>query len=149
DADAIYLNDMGNTEAVKTVIKAMKASQVKRFIGATILRIYNKVGGAFGEWNHAINGTSQRRQAEKYSAKAVQNADLDYTLLRLSWVYNEEGNENYMLTQEGERFIGAQVTREAVARLVTDILDDKNNQFIGKSVGVSEPGTDWEKPSFY
>src|SRR5690625_2056805 len=77
--DAVYLNDMGNTEAVKAVIKAMKASQVKRFIGATILGIYNEVGGAFGEWNHAMIGTSPRMQAQKDSAEAVENADLDYT----------------------------------------------------------------------
>src|SRR5699024_83467 len=115
--DAVYLNDMGNTEAVKTVIKAMKASQVKRFIGATILGIYNEVGGAFGEWNHALIGTSPRMQEQKDSAEAVENADLNYTLLRLTWLYNEEGNENYNLTQKGENFTGAQVTRQAVARL--------------------------------
>lgn len=147
--DAVYLNDMGNTEAVKTVIKAMKASQVKRFIGASILGIYNEVGGAFREWNQAMIGSSPRMQAQKESAKAVENADLDYTLLRLTWLYNEEGNENYMLSQKGETFIGAQVTRESVARLIVDILGDTSDQFIGKSLGVSEPGTDWEKPSFY
>ena len=147
--DAVYLNDMGNTEAVKAVIKAIKASQVKRFIGATILGIYNEVGGAFGEWNHAMIGTSLRMQAQKDSAEAVENADLDYTLLRLTWLYNEEGNENYRLTQKGENFTGAQVTRQAVARLIVDILGDTSDQFIRKSVGVSEPGTDWEKPSFY
>ncbi|HLR68340.1 MAG TPA: NAD(P)H-binding protein [Virgibacillus sp.] len=147
--DAVYLNDMGNTEAVKAVIKAMKASQVKRFIGATILGIYNEVGGAFGEWNHAMIGTSPRMQAQKDSAEAVENADLDYTLLRLTWLYNEDGNEKYTLTQKGENFTGVQVTRQAVARLIVDILGDTSDQFIRKSVGVSEPGTDWEKPSFY
>ncbi|WP_227994804.1 NAD(P)H-binding protein [Oceanobacillus sp. CFH 90083] len=147
--DAVYLNDMGNTEAVKTVIKAMKASQVKRFIGASILGIYNEVCGAFGEWNQAMIGSSPRMQAQKDSAEAVENSDLDYTLLRLTWLYNEEGNEKYSLTQKGEEFIGAQVTREAVARLIVDILTDTSDQFIDKSVGVSEPGTDWEKPSFY
>lgn len=147
--DAVYLNDMGNTEAVKTVIKAMEASKVKRFIGASILGIYDEVGGAFGEWNHAMIGTSPRMQAQKESAKAVENAKLDYTILRLTWLYNKEDNEDYMLTQKGEAFIGAQVTREAVARLITDILGEANNQYIGKSLGVSEPGTDWAKPSFY
>lgn len=149
DVDAVYLNDMGNTEAVKTVIKAMKESQVKRFIGASILGIYDEVEGAFGEWNHAMIGTSPRMQAQKDSAEAVENADLDYTLLRLTWLYNEEGNEKYTLTQKGENFTGAQVTRQAVARLIVDILEDQSDQFIGKSLGVSEPGTDWEKPSFY
>lgn len=147
--DTVYLNDMGNTEAVKTIIKAMKESQVNRFIGATILGIYNEVGGAFREWNQKMIGSSPRMQAQIDSAKAVENAGLDYTLLRLTWLYNEAGNENYSLTQKGETFIGAQVTREAVARLIVNILGDTSNQFIGKSIGVSEPGTDWAKPSFY
>ncbi|WP_312094966.1 saccharopine dehydrogenase [Niallia sp.] len=54
-----------------------------------------------------------------------------------------------MLTQKGGNFIGAQVTREAITQLIIDILDDTSNQFIGKSIGVSELGTDWEKSSFY
>lgn len=149
DVDAVYLNDMGNTETVKTIIKMMEVSQVKRFIGASILGIYNEVKGAFGEWNHEMIGSSPRMQAQKESAMAVENSDLDYTLLRLTWLYNEEGNENYSLTQKGENFIGAQVTRQAVARLIVDILNDTSDQFIKKSIGVSEPDTDWEKPSFY
>src|SRR5699024_9132343 len=87
--DAVYLNDMGNTETIKSFIKAIKSSQVKLFISATILGIYNEVGGAYGEWNHAMIGTSLRMQAQKDSAEAVENADLDYTLLRLTWLYNE------------------------------------------------------------
>lgn len=149
DVDAVYLNDMGNTEAVKAIIKVMEASQVKRLIGASILGIYNEVGGAFGKWNHAMIGTSPRMQAQKDSAKAVENAELDYTLLRLTWLYNEDGNEKYTLTQKGENFTGAQITRQAVARLIVDILEDSDDSFIGKRLGVSEPGTDWEKPSFY
>jgi hypothetical protein len=84
----------------------------------------------------------------KSTAKVVEESDLDYTLLRLTWLYNQEGNEKYHLTLNGEPFIGAQVTRQAVARLVMDLLAD-NTIYICESLGVSEPNTDFERPSFY
>lgn len=147
--EAIYVNDMGNIKAVQTIIRAMKACQVKRFIGASILGIYDEVGGSFGKWNHSMIGRNPRMQAQKESAAAVEKSGLDYTLLRISWLYDEEGNEKYILSQKGEEFIGVQVTRQAVARLIVDILANNGETFIGKSMGVSEPGTNWAKPSFY
>jgi hypothetical protein len=74
---------------------------------------------------------------------------LDYTILRLTWLYNEKGNTKYSLTQKGEPFRGTEVTREAVSQLVVDILNDGSGKYVQKSIGVSEPDTDGEKPSFY
>lgn len=147
--DVVYMNELGNTDAVKLVVKLMKAANVKRFIGASILGIYDEVGGAFGKWNHMMIGEIPENKAHRESAAVIENSGLDYTLLRLSWLYNQEDNEKYTLTNKGEPFYGAQVTREAVARLVIDILADDSNKFIGASVGVGEPDTDFDKPSFY
>ena len=54
-----------------------------------------------------------------------------------------------MLTQKGEPFVGAEVTRQAVAQLIVDIVSADDSRFIKKSLGVSESKTDWDKPSFY
>jgi hypothetical protein len=54
-----------------------------------------------------------------------------------------------MITQKGEPFIGAQVTCQAVTQLIMDIIEEKSNKYIKTSLGVSEPNTDWDKPSFY
>jgi hypothetical protein len=72
------------------------------------------------------------------------------------WLPKEEvctrkkaSNTNYMLTQKGEPFVGAEVTRQAVAQLIVDIVSADDSRFIKKSLGVSESKTDWDKPSFY
>ena len=36
-----------------------------------------------------------------------------------------------------------------LAQLVIDIIKDTTGKYIHKSLGVSEPDTDWDKPSFY
>lgn len=149
NVDIVYLNDMGNTKAVENVVSAMESNRVKRFVGASVLGIYDEVSGAFGDWNNEMIGSSQRMADQKKSAKIIESSDLDYTLLRLTWLYNEEGNEDYFITKKGQPFLGVQVTRQAVARLLTNILiNDK--KYIGESLGVSEPGSEkLAKPSFY
>jgi nucleoside-diphosphate-sugar epimerase len=145
--DVVYLNDMSNAHATQSIVSAMDKAGIKRLIGASVLGIYNEVAGAFGRWNAAMVGSSAPL-LYKSAAKVVEDSDLDYTLLRLTWLYNQEGNEDYELTVKGEPFIGAQVTRQAVARLIMDLLADKT-KYIYESLGVSEPNTDFEKPLFY
>lgn len=150
NVDAVYLNDMGNTKAVENIVEAMKAHGVQRLIGAAILGIYDEVVGEFGKWNERMIGSSPRMQAQKDSAKVVEDSGLDYTLLRLTWLYNQTGNEKYALTSKDEPFVGAQVTREAVARLIVDLLLSQDSRYLGASLGVYEPGTEeLPKPSFY
>lgn len=146
--DAIYLNDMNSKESVETIAKAMKASGIKRIILASILGIYDEVPGAFGNWNRRMVG-NRGIQSHKEATALFEIPEFDYTILRLTWLYNQEGNCNYQLTLKGQPFEGAQVTRQAVSQLITDILADKSGKFLKTSLGVSEPGTNWDKPSFY
>jgi len=88
-------------------------------------------------------------QLHKENVSLVEIPDLDYTILRLTWLYNQEGNRNYNLTSKGEPLEGAQVTRQAVSQLIADILQDKSGKFLKTSLGVDEPNTNWDKPSFY
>lgn len=146
--DLVYINAMGCISDMKTIAEAMSSSGIKRMIGATILGIYDEVPGAFGDWNKKMVGIGNIRQVAE--ATSVFEKELfDYTLLRLTWLYNQPGNTNYMLTTKGQPFEGAQVTRQAVAHLIVDIVNAKDDSFIQKSLGVSEPNTNWSKPSFY
>lgn len=54
----------------------MKKNGVKRIIGASILGIYNEVGGEFGEWNNAMIGTSLRMEEQKKAAQLIEMSDL-------------------------------------------------------------------------
>jgi uncharacterized protein YbjT (DUF2867 family) len=146
--DFVYLNDMNSKAGVKNIVTAMKEAGVTRIAVASILGIYDEVPGAFGIWNRKMVGDSGIRK-HKETAALVEIPELDYTILRLTWLYDDDENKNYVLTSKGEPFQGAQVTRQAVAQLVVDIIDNISDKFVRKSLGVSEPGTNWDKPSFY
>lgn len=144
--DIVYLNTFDDKQGVETIVKAMQVTGVKRIIGATSLGIYDEVTGKFGEWNKEMLGETLSDVAD--STNVVEDSSLDYTLMRMSWLYNDESKTKYVLTHKGEPFKGAQVSRDAVAQLVVDIVND-DKKFIGESLGVSEPDTDWDKPLFY
>lgn len=148
--DVVYLNDMGNVPAVENIVHVMKVNGVKRLIGASILGIYNEVSGAFGDWNNAMIGSSPRMVDQKQAAKLVEESGLDYTLLRLTWLYNDPKNDAYQTTKKGEPFIGAQISRTAVARAIADIIEAPAATYSGQSLGLSEPGSEkLSKPVFY
>ncbi len=143
-----YVHLVNAMKGVETIIKAMKAVGIKRIIAASILGIYDEVPGAFGDWNRHMVG-DKGIQLHKETVALVETPELDYTILRLTWLYNQPGNCKYHLTKKNEPFQGVQVTRQAVSQLIVDILKDHKGQFIKSSLGVSEPDTNWDKPSFY
>ncbi len=147
NVDVVYMNDAsGNLSNMKTIVAIMKEAGVNKLILASVLGIYGEVKGAFGEWNNRMVGpATDRREIADY----VEASGLEYTILRLTWLYNREGNFGYEVTQKGEDFKGAQVTRQAVAQLIVDIVKDTTGEFKNKSLGVGEPDTDFAKPSFY
>jgi nucleoside-diphosphate-sugar epimerase len=146
--DIVYVNDMNRKENTASIVSAMKKSNLKRIIVASILGIYDEVPGAFGKWNRRMVGDSGI-QRHKESVALVEVPELDYTILRLTWLYNDKENRNYQLTFKGEPFKGAQVTREALAQLIVDIIETTSSKYIQTSLGVGEPNTNWDKPSFY
>lgn len=145
--DVVYLNDLNSLTGVKTVVDAMEDCNVKILIAASILGIYGEVPGEFGKWNERMVGTAGIKR-KRQAADIIEGSSLDYTILRLTWLYNQTGNTAYHLTQKGEPFVGAEVTREAVAQLIVDIIQNPAN-YANSSIGVSEPNTNWSKPSFY
>lgn len=138
----------GNMEEIRTIVSAMKEAGVKKLIAASILGIYGEVPGAFGEWNRSMVGDSPTKE-RRVTADYIEASGLDYTILRLTWLYNQVGNYDYEVTQKDESFKGAQVTRQAVAQLIVDIVKDTTGKFKKTSLGVGEPNTDYAKPSFY
>lgn len=147
--DIVYINDLGDDASTTIVINALKKAGVKRVMAASILGIYDEVPEAFGKWNKMMIGGLPRMKTQIKSAHIIEDSGLEYTLLRLSWLYDQEGNKAYSLTQKGEPFQGTQVTRETAAQLIVDIATAKDDRFLNKSIGVSEPNTAWDKPSFY
>nr|WP_243900375.1 NAD(P)H-binding protein [Hymenobacter defluvii] len=146
--DVVFITAAGDTAAKQRIAAAMQAADVTRVIDTSILGIFDEVPGAFGKWNARMVGVSRIRQVAE-ATRVFENEAFDYTILRLTWLYNQAGTTAYLLTQRGEPFVGTQVTRQAVAQLIVDIVTAPDERFVQKSLGVSEPNTDWDKPSFY
>lgn len=123
----------------------MKEENVKCLIVAGGLGIYDEVAGKFGKWNARMMGNYTNI---KKAAAIIDNSDLDYTFLRMTWLYNQDSNYSYEIVPQGQPMKGTQITRQAVAKLISNIIA-KPDLYKSESIGVVEPNTEWNKPSFY
>lgn len=148
DIDIVYANLAGaNIESqAKTVTEAMKKAGVKRLIWISSLGVYDEVPGNFGKWNHEMldDGYLPTYAA---AAKVIENSGLDYTLIRPAWLSNKN-IVSYEITLKGQPFKGTEVSRKSIADVVVNLINDPS-QHIGDSLGVNQPNTDGDKPSFY
>ncbi|MDU5333171.1 NAD(P)H-binding protein [Enterococcus sp.] len=147
DVDAVYLSYVGGDKLVEPLVKLFEQIGIKKFIAASVPDIYQEIEGKFQQWYRANTGIMWNSEYRR-AADAIENSSLDYIILRITWLYNEKGNTDVQLTKKGEPFKEAQVTREAVSQVVTDLLTGKLD-YHRESLGIGEPGTEFEKPSFY
>lgn len=143
--DIVYMATGHFIDANKNVVEAMKNNNVQRLIVAGGLGIYDEVAGKFGQWNARMMGDYT---SIKKAAAVIDESGLQYTFLRMSWLYNQDNNYKYEVVPQGQPMKGTQVTRQAVAKLVTDMVIDPK-LYAAQSIGVVEPNTEWDKPSFY
>ncbi|AFR99537.1 SDR family oxidoreductase [Lentilactobacillus buchneri] len=146
--DIVYANLSGKNieDQAKAVVGAIDRTNVQRLIWISTLGIYDEVPGAFGKWNHQqLDGG----YLEPYTAaaKVVENSDLDYTIIRPAWLSNKD-IVSYETTEKGEPFKGTEVSRKSIADLVVKLINHPS-QAIRHSLGVNQPNTDGDKPSWY
>ncbi|URL61807.1 NAD(P)H-binding protein [uncultured bacterium] len=146
-ADYVYVDNMSSPSATKTIVKAMDDAGTKRIICMNILGTRNEVPGKFGKWNEMMIGPSIRKHTK--TAKIIENSDLIYTNMRVTWLYNKDGDTKYEVTAPGEPLKSAQITRQAVAKFICDLIQCDKSSYQCKSIGLGEPNTYFDKPSFY
>lgn len=145
--DLVYLNAMSSAYDVQQIIAALDEAQVKRFIGATIVGVDNEFNTELGNWTKQHLNADYINEETK-SAKLIENSDLNYTLLRLTWLYNDEQNHQYHFIPRGQTVNEAQVTRQAVSDAIVEVVNH-SGKYQNESLAVVEPGTNFGKPSFY
>ncbi|GAA3613554.1 NAD(P)H-binding protein [Secundilactobacillus similis] len=143
--DIVYLATGHFAEANQRIVRVMTQAHVHRIIIAGGLGIYDEVAGKFGAWNARMMGDYTEI---KRAASVFDQSELDYTFLRMAWLYNNDEHLDYKIIPKGEAFVDTQVTRQAVARLIREIIL-KPTLYKKTSIGVAEPNTAWGKPSFY
>ncbi|MGX7197599.1 NAD(P)H-binding protein [Enterococcus olivae] len=147
DVDTVYLSFVAEDDFIKSLVELLEESDVTRFIAASVPDLYQEVTGKFQKWYRANTGIMWTAPPRK-AADIIEASKLDYVILRITWLYNEEGNTDLHITEKGEPFVEAQVTRQAVSQFITDLLTGKAD-YHQASLGLGEPDTEFEKPSFF
>ena len=76
----------------------------------------------------------------KQAAKLILDSGLNTTYLRMTWLYDENGNEKYQIVPEGQPLRGnSGNTLQAVAKLATAIVRQPSS-YQYADIGVVEPG---------
>ncbi|MCV3295905.1 MAG: NAD(P)H-binding protein [Oenococcus sp.] len=145
--DAVYLSFVAGPDIILGLVNALESTGVKRFISANVPDLYQEVAGPFQKWYRQNTGLVWKT-SYKDSADLIEKSNLDYIILRITWLYNKTNDIAVHVTKKGEPFKEAQVTRQAVAQFVVDLLSNKED-YHRESLGLGEPNTEFTKPSFY
>ncbi|MDG4972946.1 NAD(P)H-binding protein [Lactococcus lactis] len=94
--DIVYMN-FDNKAVTEVVIKAMDKMGVKRIIQAGVLSVYGEVAEPFATWNSRMMGG---RVAHNRGIEALETSDLDYTYMRMTWLYNAQ-KKDYVASPKG------------------------------------------------
>ena len=148
NAEIVFVGAMESGSDMASIVKALSRKNVRRVIGLSMAGLSGEFPAALEKWTFD-NLPISYVQGERQARNVLRESNLNYTILRLPWLYNDMENTNYELIPEGAPFNDAQVTREAVVKAVYDILHvEDETPFSRASIGVGEPGTHYDKPSF-
>ncbi|TSO26316.1 NAD(P)H-binding protein [Lactobacillus sp. LL6] len=146
--DVVYAN-LGGTNTIvkqaKAVVEAMNKDKVKRLIWISTLGIYDEVAGKFGDWNKQTLGNYITEYAK--AAKIIEDSDLDYTIIRPSWMTNKD-EVDYQRSKKGEEITNTEVSRKSVASYVYELIKNPKED-IDESIGLEKPHTEGDKPEWY
>ena len=149
NAEIVFVGAMEAGSDMAAIVKALSRKNVRRVIGLSMAGLSGEFPAALEKWTFD-NLPISYVQGERQARNVLRESNLNYTILRLTWLYNDPENTNYELIPEGAQFNDAQVTREAVVKAIFDILHvDDETPFHRASIGVGEPGTHYDKPSFH
>lgn len=145
--DGVFVAFVATPDIAKVLVEAMDAEKVSRLVVMSIPDLYQEVSGPFQAWYRANTGLVWQTNLVE-SADIVEASDLDYVILRTTWLYNDAKKLDVDISPKGEPFKDAQITREAVAKFASDLLTGKED-YHHANLGIGEPNTEWKKPSFY
>lgn len=149
NAEIVFVGAMESGSDMAAIVKALSRKNVRRVIGLSMAGLSGEFPAALEKWTFD-NLPISYVQGERQARNVLRESNLNYTILRLTWLYNDSENTNYELIPEGVQFNDAQVTREAVVKAIFDILHvDDETPFHRASIGIGEPGTHYDKPSFH
>lgn len=147
--DLVYINAMENPEDIRVIAEVLEKYPKVKLIGAPMAGLHDEVPSELAKWTQ-YHLPSSYIEGEKQTATIIAQSSINYTLLHLTWLYDQEDDFTYELVLTPESFKDAEVSREAVIQAIYDIITDENQEkYIRKGFGVGRPNTHYAKPSFY
>lgn len=145
--DIVYAN-LGGQKTIdlqaEAVVEAMHNARVKRLIWISTLGIYDEVPGKFGAWNKKELGDYITEYAK--AAKRIENSDLDYTIIRPTWMDNKD-EVDYEKSSKGQPIKDTEVSRKSVASYIYHLIKHPQED-VRASIGLGKPGTEGDKPAW-
>ena len=117
----------------KSIVEVMERSPTRRLIFISSMGIYNEIPRSIGGGN--LNENSMLRPYRE-AADVIEASTLDYTIIRPGWF--DEGSDNYEITRKGEAFKGNDISRQAIANLVLNLIQ-QSGFGIRESLGINRP----------
>ena len=149
NAEIVFVGAMEAGSDMASIVKALSRKNIRRVIGVSMAGLSGEFPVALEKWTFD-NLPISYVQGERQARNVLRESNLNYTILRLTWLYNDPEKTDYELIPEGAQFNDAQVSREAVVKAIFDILHAADETpFHRTSIGVGEPGTHFDKPSFH
>ena len=149
NAEVVFVGAMESGSDMASIVKALSRKNIRRVIGVSMAGLSGEFPVALEKWTFD-NLPISYVQGERQARNVLRESNLNYTILRLTWLYNDPEKTDYELIPEGAQFNDAQVSREAVVKAIFDILHAADESpFHRTIIGVGVPGTHYDKPSFH
>lgn len=135
--DVVFMTDNGREVAQKAeaVVAGMKRTGVTRLIMVSSMGIYDEIPAEINNEGNLSNNPDLAPYRK--AADTVENAGLDFTILRPAW-FDNGLDTDYEITHKGEPAGGRAVSRKSIAAIVLKIVEDPQN-FQTESIGINRP----------
>lgn len=117
--------DENRERMIQKIIEAMDKNGVKRLLFLTSMGICNEIPVTVGASGNLTESSILKPYQQVVNL--IENSDVNYTIIRPSWLDNGTDEQNYVLTHNGGKFKEDNVSRASVADLILRLAD--NNDF--------------------
>lgn len=132
-------------ETTTNVVHAAEEAGARRIITINAGGIYDELPEPFNSWDFERAGRT--RPINLRAAEAVEQSWLDYTILRPVWLTDADVTD-VQLTQKGETYKGTETSRASLGTFIASLVADPSLH-AGENLGITQPGTDGDKPTAY
>lgn len=145
DIVIVTLGGMDLDVTTQLVVDAAQKTGARRIVTISAGGIYDELPEPFNAWDVQMVG--QTRPVNRRAADIVERSSLDYTILRPVWLTDKNITE-VNLTRKGETYRGTETSRASLGAFIAGIVADPS-AYVGENLGLTQPGTDGERPAAY